>query len=184
MTALYVLLGALAIVAVFLIGIYNSLVSKKQRCNQAFADIDVQLKQRQNLIPNLVETVKGYASHERETLEEVIQARNSAVAAGTPGEMAQAEGVLTSALGKLFALSEAYPDLKANENFKDLQDELSVIEDKRPPGKACGGRLATEAVRTDACPPSRASRRSSVSERPSCKSKTRPITMMRASGVV
>ena len=130
MTVLYVLLGALAIVAVFLIGIYNSLVSKKQRCNQAFADIDVQLKQRQNLIPNLVETVKGYASHERETLEEVIQARNSAVAAGTPGEMAQAEGVLTSALGKLFALSEAYPDLKANENFKDLQDELSVIEDK------------------------------------------------------
>lgn len=130
MTVLYVLLGALAIVAVFLIGIYNSLVSKKQRVNQAFADIDVQLKQRQNLIPNLVETVKGYATHERETLDAVISARNSAVAANSPGEMAQAEGVLTSALGKLFALAEAYPDLKANENFKDLQDELSVIEDK------------------------------------------------------
>ncbi|MEQ8559691.1 MAG: LemA family protein [Henriciella sp.] len=130
MTVLYILLGALAIVAVFLIGIYNALVSKKQRCNQAFADIDVQLKQRQNLIPNLVETVKGYASHERETLQEVIDARNSAVAAESPGDMAQAEGMLTSALGKLFALSEAYPDLKANENFKDLQDELSVIEDK------------------------------------------------------
>ncbi|MEQ9314808.1 MAG: LemA family protein [Henriciella sp.] len=130
MTVLYVLLGALAILAVFLIGIYNALVSKKQRVNQAFADIDVQLKQRQNLIPNLVETVKGYATHERETLDAVISARNSAVAANSPGEMAQAEGVLTSALGKLFALAEAYPDLKANENFKDLQDELSVIEDK------------------------------------------------------
>ena len=130
MTALYVLLGVLALLAVFLVGIYNGLVAKKQRCNQAFADIDVQLKQRQNLIPNLVETVKGYASHERETLEEVVQARNSAVAAQSPGDMAQAEGMLTSALGKLFALSEAYPDLKANENFKDLQDELSVIEDK------------------------------------------------------
>ncbi|MEM5517646.1 LemA family protein [Henriciella sp. AS95] len=130
MTVLYVLLGALAIVVVFLIGIYNSLVSKKQRVNQAFADIDVQLKQRQNLIPNLVETVKGYATHERETLDAVITARNSAVAANSPGEMAQAEGMLTSALGKLFALAEAYPDLKANENFKDLQDELSVIEDK------------------------------------------------------
>ena len=130
MTVLYVLLGALAIIAVFLVGIYNALVSKKQRVNQAFADIDVQLKQRQNLIPNLVETVKGYATHERETLDAVITARNSAVAANTPGEMAQAEGLLTGALGKLFALAEAYPDLKANENFKDLQDELSVIEDK------------------------------------------------------
>ena len=130
MTALYILLGALAIVAVFLIGIYNALVAKKQRCNQAFADVDVQLKQRQNLIPNLVETVKGYASHERGTLEEVVQARNSAVAAQSPGEMAQAEGALTGALGRLFALAESYPDLKANENFKELQDELSLIEDK------------------------------------------------------
>ena len=130
MTFIYILIGAMAIVVVFLIGIYNSLVAKRQRCNQAFADIDVQLKQRQNLIPNLVETVKGYASHERQTLEEVVQARNSAVAAQSPGEMAQAEGALTSALGRLFALSESYPDLKANENFKDLQDELSVIEDK------------------------------------------------------
>lgn len=130
MTFLYVLIGALAILVVFLIGIYNALVAKRQRCNQAFADIDVQLKQRQNLIPNLVETVKGYATHERKTLDAVVQARNSAVAAQSPGEMAQAEGVLTGALGRLFALSEAYPDLKANENFKDLQDELSVIEDK------------------------------------------------------
>ncbi|MEM9842762.1 MAG: LemA family protein, partial [Pseudomonadota bacterium] len=94
------------------------------------ADIDVQLKQRQNLIPNLVETVKGYAAHERETLDEVIKARQSAVDASTPGEMGAAEGMLGQALGRLFALAEAYPDLKANENFKDLQDELAVIEDK------------------------------------------------------
>lgn len=130
MTGLLIVLGVVVLIAVFLIGIYNGLVAKRQRCNQAFADIDVQLKQRQNLIPNLVETVKGYASHERETLDAVVQARNSAVSADTPGDMAQAEGALTGALGRLFALAEAYPDLKANENFKELQDELSVIEDK------------------------------------------------------
>ncbi len=130
MTGLFIVLGAVVLIAVFLIGIYNGLVAKRQRCNQAFADIDVQLKQRQNLIPNLVETVKGYATHERETLDAVVQARNSAVSAETPGAMAQAEGALTGALGRLFALAEAYPDLKANENFKQLQDELSVIEDK------------------------------------------------------
>ncbi|MEC7289237.1 MAG: LemA family protein [Pseudomonadota bacterium] len=130
MTPLYVVLGLIVLLAVFVIGIYNGLVAKRQRCNQAFADIDVQLKQRQNLIPNLVETVKGYAAHEKETLDAVIQARQGAVSASTPGEMGAAEGVLGQALGRLFALAEAYPDLKANENFKDLQDELAVIEDK------------------------------------------------------
>ena len=130
MTPLYVVLGLVVLLAVFVIGIYNGLVAKRQRCNQAFADIDVQLKQRQNLIPNLVETVKGYAAHEKETLDAVIQARQGAVSASTPGEMGAAEGVLGQALGRLFALAEAYPDLKANENFKDLQDELAVIEDK------------------------------------------------------
>ena len=130
MTPLYVVLGLVALLIVFVIGIYNGLVAKRQRCNQAFADIDVQLKQRQNLIPNLVETVKGYAAHEKETLDAVIQARQGAVAASTPGEMGAAEGVLGQALGRLFALAEAYPDLKANENFKSLQDELAVIEDK------------------------------------------------------
>lgn len=130
MNPLYVILGIVALIIFAVIGIYNGLVSKRQRCNQAFADIDVQLKQRQNLIPNLVETVKGYASHEQETFQQVIAARNSAVNANTPGEMAQAEGALTGALGKLFALAEAYPDLKANENFKELQKELSLIEDK------------------------------------------------------
>jgi len=130
MTPLYVVLGLIVLLAVFVIGIYNGLVAKRQRCNQAFADIDVQLKQRQNLIPNLVETVKGYAAHEKETLDAVIQARQGAVSANTPGEMGAAEGMLGQALGKLFALAEAYPDLKANQNFLDLQDELSVIEDK------------------------------------------------------
>ncbi|MEL7032452.1 MAG: LemA family protein [Pseudomonadota bacterium] len=130
MTPLYVVLGLIVLLAVFVIGIYNGLVAKRQRCNQAFADIDVQLKQRQNLIPNLVETVKGYAAHEKDTLDAVIQARQSAVSANTPGEMGAAEGMLGQALGKLFALAEAYPDLKANQNFLDLQDELAVIEDK------------------------------------------------------
>lgn len=130
MTPLLVVLGLVALIVVFIIGIYNGLVAKRQRCNQAFADIDVQLKQRQNLVPNLVETVKGYAAHEKETLDAVIQARKGAVNANTPGEMSAAEGVLGQALGRLFALAEAYPDLKANENFKDLQDELAIIEDK------------------------------------------------------
>ena len=130
MTPLYVVLGLIVLLAVFIIGIYNGLVAKRQRCNQAFADIDVQLKQRQNLIPNLVETVKGYAAHEKDTLDAVIQARQGAVNANTPGEMGAAEGMLGQTLGRLFALAEAYPDLKANQNFLDLQDELSVIEDK------------------------------------------------------
>ena len=130
MTPLFVVLGLIVLLAVFIIGIYNGLVAKRQRCNQAFADIDVQLKQRQNIIPNLVETVKGYAAHEKDTLDAVIQARQGAVNANTPGEMGAAEGMLGQALGRLFALAEAYPDLKANQNFLDLQDELSVIEDK------------------------------------------------------
>ena len=123
-------LGLLMTVVLSMIGIYNGLVSKRQQCRQAFADVDVQLKQRQNLIPNLVETVKGYASHEKETLDAVIKARNSAISATGPAETAEAEGMVSAALGKLFALSEAYPDLKANTNFLKLQDELSAIEDK------------------------------------------------------
>ena len=91
MNPLWIILIIIAVLAVFVIGIYNGLVAKRQRCNQAFADIDVQLKQRQNLIPNLVETVKGYASHEQETFQQVIEARNAAASANSPGEMAQAE---------------------------------------------------------------------------------------------
>lgn len=130
METIYVILGLIALAVISLILIYNGLVSKRQRCNQAFADIDVQLKQRRDLIPNVVEAVKGYASHERETLDAVIEARNSATAAGTPDEKAQAESALSGALGRLFALAEAYPDLKANTNFLQLQDELSETEDK------------------------------------------------------
>ena len=128
-----ILLIIAVVVVVFLIGVYNRLVALRQNCNQAFADIDVQLKQRHDLIPNLVETVKGYAAHEKGTLEAVIQARNAAVSAersGDPKAMGAAEGVLGAALGRLIALSEAYPDLKANANFQQLQNELTDIENK------------------------------------------------------
>jgi LemA protein len=130
---LIIILIVIVVLAVLLIGIYNRLVALRQNCNQAFADVDVQLKQRHDLIPNLVETVKGYAAHEAGTLEAVIQARNAAVSAertGDPKAMGQAEGILGQALGRLIALSEAYPDLKANANFQQLQAELSDIENK------------------------------------------------------
>ena len=120
------------VVAVVLYGVvtYNGLVSLRQRVTQAFADIDVQLKQRHDLIPNLVETVKGYATHERGTLEAVIKARQTAVAAPSIDQKVQAENMLSGALRQLFALSESYPDLKANQNFQQLQSELSDIENK------------------------------------------------------
>ncbi|GGD02943.1 LemA family protein [Aquisalinus flavus] len=130
MISLLVLVGLVVVVGLFVIGIYNRIVNLNQRADQAFADVDVQLKQRQDLVPNLVETVKGYASHEKETLDAVITARNSAVAANGPADQAQAEGMLSQALGRLFALAEAYPDLKANTNFLELQRELSDIENK------------------------------------------------------
>jgi LemA protein len=112
--------------------VYNGLVALRQRVNQAFSDIDVQTKQRHDLVPNLVETVKGYAGHERGTLEAVVQARNAAVTAQAGGVAAQAaaENALSGALRQLFALSEAYPDLKANQNFQQLQSELSDLENK------------------------------------------------------
>jgi LemA protein len=133
MSTTLIVVIVLVLLVVIGIGIYNRLVALRQRCNQAFADVDVQLKQRHDLVPNLVETVKGYASHERETLEAVIQARNQAVKAeetGNVAAMSQAEGVLGATLGRLIALSEAYPDLKANANFQQLQAELSDIENK------------------------------------------------------
>ncbi len=123
-------IGILVALGFWLVSIYNRLVALNQRVDQSYADIEVQLNQRHDLIPNLVETVKGYASHEKETLDAVVQARNSAVSASGPAAQASAEGVLTGALGKLFALAEAYPDLKANTNFLQLQDELSDIENK------------------------------------------------------
>jgi LemA protein len=125
-----VILGVIVVLALWLIAIYNGLVTLRQRVSQAFADIDVQLKQRHDLIPNLVETVKGYAAHERGTLEEVVKARNAAVAAHGPGAQAAAENMLSGALRQLFALGEAYPDLKANTNYQQLQSELADLENK------------------------------------------------------
>jgi LemA protein len=126
-----ILLIIIVVVAVLAVLAYNSLVSLRQRCKQAFADIDVQMKQRHDLIPNLVETVKGYAAHEKGTLDEVVKARTAAISApqGSP-QQAQAEQALSGALGRLIAISEAYPDLKANQNFLELQQQLSDIEGK------------------------------------------------------
>lgn len=130
MLPIYIALGVIALIILAAILIYNGLVSKRQTVNEAFSGIDIQLKLRRELVPNLVETVKGYAAHEKSTLDAVIAARNAAAAAQGPAAMGAAEGVLSSALGKMFALAEAYPDLKASTNFVQLQTELSSIEDK------------------------------------------------------
>jgi len=124
-----IILVALVLIILFLIGMYNSLVRLKVTCDNAWADIDVQLKRRYDLIPNLVETVKGYAGHEKGTLEAVINARNRAMAATSPSDKAQAENMLSGALKSLFALSEAYPQLRAIESFTSLQASLTQIED-------------------------------------------------------
>ena len=129
-TSTWIVLGVIALLVIWVIILYNGLVAMRQRVNQAFADVYVQLKQRHDLVPNLVETVKGYASHERGTLEAVVQARNAAMTAQGPAQMAQAENMLSGALRQLFALSEAYPDLKANQNFQQLQTELADLENK------------------------------------------------------
>jgi LemA protein len=126
----WIVLGVIVVLVLWVIMIYNQLVAMRQRVGQSFADVDVQLKLRHDLIPNLVETVKGYAAHERGTLEEVVKARNAAMTAQGPAQQAQAENMLSGALRQLFALSEAYPDLKANQNFQQLQSELSDVENK------------------------------------------------------
>jgi LemA protein len=126
----WIVLGVIVVIVLWVVSVYNGLVAMRQRVGQAFADIDVQLKQRHDLIPNLVETVKGYAAHERGTLEAVTQARNTAMAAQGPAQQAAAENMLTGTLRQLFALSESYPDLKANANFQQLQAELTDIENK------------------------------------------------------
>lgn len=136
-----VMLVGMVLVAIFVMGIYNQLVKLQNRYENAFSQIEVQLKRRYDLIPNLVETVKGYMAHERDTLEAVIQARNQAVsglqqAAGNPSDaaaiqaLAGAEQGLTASLGRLFALAEAYPDLKANENMAQLTEEITSTENK------------------------------------------------------
>ncbi|MCD4705565.1 LemA family protein [bacterium] len=129
-TILWIVLGVIAIVIIWLIAVYNGLIKNKNRTEEAWSDIDVQLKRRYNLIPNLIETVKGYATHERELFEKVTKARTAAMGAGTTEEKGQAENMLSGTLKSLFAVSENYPDLKANQNFAKLQDELSDTENK------------------------------------------------------
>ena len=127
--AFLIFLAAVVAIVVFVIVSYNRLVSLVQRTQSAWSDVDVQLKRRTDLVPNLVESVKGYAAHERGTLDAVVRARGAAVAAQTPESRAQAEGQLTQALRGLFALAESYPDLKASANFQALQASLGEIED-------------------------------------------------------
>lgn len=123
-------LGIVAAVVLYGVYLYNSLVKSRQMAQEAWSGIDVQLKRRADLIPNLIETVKGYAAHEKSTLEEVVELRNRAqsVPAGDIAQRAQAEGLLSQALGRVFALAEAYPDLKANQNFAELQETLEALE--------------------------------------------------------
>ena len=141
MTTTLIVIGVLIVLLMILVGIYNKLVTLKNRFENAFSQIEVQLQRRYDLIPNLIETVKGYMKHEKETLEAVIQARNQAqsslqAASQNPGDasaiagLAGAEGMLGGALGRIFALSESYPDLKANQNMANLQEELSSTENK------------------------------------------------------
>ncbi len=126
----WIAIGAVVLVVLILIGLYNGLVQARNRVRNAFSQIDVQLRRRYDQIPNLVETVKGYAAHERETLEKVVQARQQAIDVRGVANQAAAENMLSDALRQLFALSESYPDLKANQNFAGLQEELTSTENK------------------------------------------------------
>ncbi len=128
--ALYIILGVLVLAGLWLWSVYNGLVTLNVRTDEAWSDIEVQLKRRYDLIPNLINTVKGYAAHESGVFEKVTQARAAAMGAQTPGAHAQAENMLSETLKSLFAVSEAYPDLKANQNFLNLQHELRDAEDK------------------------------------------------------
>lgn len=126
----WIILGVIILIGLWAIAIFNKLVKNRNLVLEGWSGIDVQLKRRYNLIPNLVETVKGYAGHEKETLEKVVELRNSAAKAETASEKAPIENMLTQTLRQLFALAEAYPDLKANQNFLDLQGQLSEIEEQ------------------------------------------------------
>lgn len=125
-----ILLVVVIVLGVWVVGIYNGLITLRNRVDEAWSDIDVQLKRRYDLIPNLISTVKGYASHEKELLEKVTQARTAAMGAQNPAEKEQAENMLSGTLKSLFAVTESYPDLKANQNFLELQKELSDTENK------------------------------------------------------
>jgi LemA protein len=128
MTALWIVLAILVLAALYVIAVYNGLIRRRNRIDEGWAQIDVQLQRRYDLIPNLLETVKGYAAHEQGVFEEVTRARTAAIGAQGVPQQAQAENVVTNALRSLFAVAEAYPDLKANQNFLALQEELSGTE--------------------------------------------------------
>ena len=128
MMGIWIALGVVVVLVLYAVAQYNGFVQLKNLVEEAFSTMDVYLKKRYDLIPNIVETVKGYASHEKETLEQVISARNKAVSASTPEAQLEAEGDLSKVMGRLFALTESYPDLKANTNFMDLQKQLQTIE--------------------------------------------------------
>jgi len=125
-----ILLGILAVFGLFLVSLYNNFVRLRNIVDEGWSGIDVQLKRRSDLVPNLVETVKGYASHEKKTLEDVIALRNQANSASSVADKSQAEAALSAGIGRLFAIAESYPDLKANENFRQLQGELSGLEEQ------------------------------------------------------
>lgn len=132
MPAILIIVGLIVVAVIYIIALYNGLVSLKNRTDEAWSDIDVQLKRRYDLIPNLINTVKGYAAHEKETMERVVEARNRAmsVQGGDSNAKSEAENMLSGALKSIFALAESYPDLKANQNFLELQRELSDTENK------------------------------------------------------
>jgi LemA protein len=129
-TVIIIIVGVLVVLASYVISVYNKLVNARNKVDNQFSQIDIQLKRRADLIPNLVETVKGYAKHEKTAFTEVVEARNKAISAGSVNEKIEANEQLTGALNKLFALAEAYPELKANENFIKLQEDLKDTEDK------------------------------------------------------
>ena len=166
MSSTIIVLAVIVVVVLWAVTVYNGLVSMRQRVNQAFADIDVQLKQRHDLVPNLVETVKGYAAHERGTLEEVVKARNAAVSAQGPAQQAAAENMLSGALRQLFALSESYPDLKAIRQFPAIAGgaDGSGEQDRRVTAllQQCGAGIQ---YRHPALPGRFVRRRASVSRR-------------------
>ncbi len=130
MIILWIILGIVALLIIFVIGVYNGLIRLRNQVKDAWSGIDVQLKRRYDLIPNVVETVRGFAKQEKSVFEEVTKARSAAMQAGSPAEKGKAENVLAGTLKTLFAVSEAYPELKSNQNFLDLQRELSMTEDK------------------------------------------------------
>lgn len=130
MSTVYVLLGIVIAVGAYLIYVYNSLVSQKNLVAEGWSGIDVQLRRRADLIPNLVETVKGYASHEDKLFRDIAELRAKSIAGGSVGEQSQVGQAMSAALGRLFAIAEAYPELKADANFRDLQDKLSGVEDE------------------------------------------------------